>query len=320
MSVHSSEGYICNICNKGYKSRQSLCNHRSKFHINENKSILSKTEPLLAKTEPLLAKIEPTQVNLNKKYICNYCNYEFTLNSSLKKHFNRCKVKNNNDKSKDEIIAILQNTINEERKVFQNQLTEMQQNMKKQLLQLMNKQCKTHPKTLQKINNQLNANNSTINSNNTTNNTINILALGHEDLGEVFTKKEKLTVLKNKFNCLPYLIEYTHFNDKFPQFKNIMITNMQNSIAYKFDYKLNQFVAIDKNELLDDLVGERMADITAFYEELEEELDEKTKKIIDKVLDKMEIDPAYKEEKKKEIKLIIYNNRNKISKDLEIII
>ena len=34
----------------------------------------------------------------------------------------------------------------------------------------------------------------------------------------------------------------------------------------------------------------------------------------------MDIDPAYKEEKKKEIKLIIYNNRNKVSKDLEIII
>jgi hypothetical protein len=48
---------------------------------------------------------------------------------------------------------------------------------------------------------------------------------------------------------------------------------MQNNIAYKYDYKQNQFVAIDKNELLNDLVDSRVADIEAFYEELEAELD-----------------------------------------------
>ena len=99
-----------------------------------------------------------------------------------------------------------------------------------------------------------------------------------------------------------------------------MITNMQNNIAYKYDHKQNQFVAIDKNELLNDIVDTRVADIEAFYDELENELDDKTKKIIDKVLDKFENNPEYKEEKKKEIKLIIYNNKNKVSKDLEIII
>jgi hypothetical protein len=68
---------------------------------------------------------------------------------------------------------------------------------------------------------------------------------------------------------------------------------MQNNIAYKFDYKQNQFVAIDKNELLNDLVDTRIADITAFYDELEAELDDKTKSIIDKVLDKFENNPEY---------------------------
>jgi uncharacterized C2H2 Zn-finger protein len=315
MSVHSSEGHICKSCNKVYKSRQSLCNHRSKFHYYEiplnstqihiNNEILP---PNSTNNTAINKNICATQDKSQdtKALRCSFCNNEFSRSDSLKRHMDKCKVKINNDKSKDEIIAMLQETIKEERALFQKQFLEMQESTKQQLLQLMNKQCKTHPKTLQKINNQLNANNSNINSNNTTNNTINILAIGHEDLAEVFTKKEKLTVLKNKFNCLPYLIEYTHFNDKYPQFKNIMITNMQNSIAYKFDYKQNQFVAIDKNELLNDLVGERMADIEAFYDELESELDDKTKKIIDRVIDKFENNPEYKEEKKKEIKLIIY--------------
>jgi hypothetical protein len=59
-----------------------------------------------------------------------------------------------------------------------------------------------------------------------------------------------------------------------------------------------------------------MCDINSFYEELENELDEKTKEILDKVKDKIENDPAYKELKKKDIKLIIYNNRKKVSKEI----
>jgi ATP-dependent protease HslVU (ClpYQ) peptidase subunit len=56
-------------------------------------------------------------------------------------------------------------------------------------------------------------------------------------------------------------------------------------------------------------------DISSFYEELENDLDQKTKEIIEKVIDKIENDAAYKELKKKDIKLIIYNNRKKVIKD-----
>jgi hypothetical protein len=119
--------------------------------------------------------------------------------------------------------------------------------------------------------------------------------------------------------CLDYLVKYAHFNDKFPQFKNIMITNTQNDLAYKYDKIENKFVAISKDELINDLISERMSDITLFYEELDDELDEKTKKIIDRFLEQMD-DDKFKDIKKKDIKLIIYNNRDKISKDLEIIV
>ncbi len=73
----------------------------------------------------------------------------------------------------------------------------------------------------EKINKQLNGDNNTINENNITNNTINntfIIGLGHENLPEIFSKKEKINVLKNRFNSLPFLVEYTHFNNKYPQF------------------------------------------------------------------------------------------------------
>ncbi len=60
-----------------------------------------------------------------------------------------------------------------------------------------------------------------------------------------------------------------------------------------------------------------MCDINSFYEELEEELEERTKEILYKVKDKIDNDlGSYKEIKKKDIKLIIYNNRKKVNKEL----
>jgi len=119
-----------------------------------------------------------------------------------------------------------------------------------------------------------------------------------------------MAILKNRFYCLPDLVEYTHFNDKYlgserttrlltllkgaPQFKNILITNTQNTLAYKYDSMKKQFLAVNKDELLDDIVDERMCDINSFYDELENDLDEKTKEIIEKVKDKIKNDLALK--------------------------
>ena len=124
-----------------------------------------------------------------------------------------------------------------------------------------------------------------------------------------------MAILKYKYCSLPHLVEYTHFNDKYPQFKNILITNTQNTLAYKFDNKKKKFITVNKNDLLDDIIDERMCDLGSFYDELENDLDEKTKEILEIVKEKIESDPAYKELKKKDIKLIIYNNREKVDKD-----
>jgi hypothetical protein len=289
--------HICNYCNKPYKSRQSLWNHINKFHYTEKHKNDGKVYNQPQKT---------TENDLT----CEYCKKKFSRNDSLIRHSRTCKIKLSNINSKDEIINLLKQTIDEQKKMFENQIIEM----KKQLIETMNKNCKVHPKTLQKINKQLINNNKNIN-NGIVNNTYNIIGLGHENLHEVFSRKEKMAILKNRFYCLPELVEYTHFNDKYPQFKNILITNTQNTLAYKYDTKKKQFMAINKDELLEDIVDARICDISSFYEELENDLDSKTKEIIEKVIDKIENDPAYKEIKKKDIKLIIYNNRKKVIKD-----
>ena len=304
---NNKDEFICKICNKIYTNKSGIWKHNNKYHLSklqQNSTILHQ--------QVETSNINSTNLHQNTpiihthKYECKYCNNIFSRSDSLNRHYNRCKykLKYNDQKSQDEIINLLKQTIDEQKKMFEQQIAEM----KNQLLETINKKCKVHPKTLQKINKQLNCNNMV-------NNTYNIIGLGHENLDQVFSRKEKMAILKNRFYCLPELVEYTHFNDKYPQFKNILITNTQNTLAYKYDTKKNQFMAINKDELLDDIVDARICDITSFYEELENALDDKTKEIIQKVIDKIENDPAYRELKKKDIKLIIYNNRKKVVND-----
>ena len=291
--------FRCETCNKSYKDKSDIWYHNKKYH----KDIYTQKYSELLKTPSNLLKTSSDKQI--KKLNCNNCEKIFLRIDNLKRHKLKCNKNKSEQISKDETIDNLQKQLDD---------------VKKTLMEIINKKCKIHPKTLQKINKQLNIdNNGIINENNGTINnnniTYNIIGLGYENLTDVFSKKEKLKILKHKYCSLPHLVEYTHFNDKYPQFKNILITNTQNKLAYKYDIKSKQFIAINKDELLEDVVDARICDISSFHDELEEELDTKTKDILDKVKDKIDSDPAYKELKKQDIKLIIYNNRKKVIKE-----
>ncbi len=323
MSCNTQKNFTCKICNKSYSSKQSIWNHNNKYHSGKNSETSSTKMPQITTGLPQNTTNLPQNSTKLCEYTCQYCNKSLSRHDSLKRHEVKCKI----SWEKKQNILKEENTYLKE--ALNKQFEENTQ-IKSLLTELLNKNCKVHPKTLQKINKQLNGDNNTINeiNNNITNkgtinnNTINIIALGHENLTEVFSKKEKMNILKYKYGSLSQLVEYTHFNEKYPQFKNILITNTQNAIGYKFNEKKNQYVATKKDELLEDIVDARMCDINSFYEELEGELDEKTKDIIDKLKEQIENDPAYRDLKKNDIKLIIYNNRKKVSKestkDLEI--
>ena len=94
---------------------------------------------------------------------------------------------------------------------------------------------------------------------------------------------------------------------------NICITNLQNNIAYKYDEKLNNFIAGNKNELLNELVDYRIYDIEKFFDEYKDKFDtnkiNQIKKFLDRMYDKTD---NYKDIKSKEIKFILYNNSDKM--------
>lgn len=293
--------YTCNVCDLNYKHRQSLYRHNKQKHT-KTELFDNISEPKCSITEPFDNISEP---KLNKKiingstiYLCKYCNKEFKYRQSRNRHLKKCK---------DE-YDLMYKEENEELKhkykMMEEKYGEQIKILSKKVEELININCKVHYKTLQKINNQQN-NTQNIN----TQNNINIIGFTKENLVELFSPKEKLKILKNKFNSLNYIIEYTHFNKKYPQMNNIKITNLNNNIAHIYDGVKNKFIATTKDKLISDLIINRMYDLEEFKGEVMWKMSKREKEIINKMLDKFyEDEDIFIDNKKESIKFLVYNN------------
>ena len=296
MSVHSK--YKCNICNKFYKSKQSFWNHKNKFHIDHNHNIIKYNHSINPPIIKYNLETPCENETVSKKYFCKVCDKEFTHYQNRWRHQKTCQ-NNEIDKLKKENLEL--------KEMFEKEIALL----KGHILDTMYKNCKKHPKTLQKINRQLNNQyNNTQNNTNciVNNNTINIIPLGQEKLTDILSCKEQKMILSKKQQSLNYLIEYIHFNNKYPQFQNIIITNLKDNIAYKYDDNMTKFIATTKDELLEILMENRIIDIEDFYNFNIEKLNENTKNILNKFIDKIKNDDEYFDKKKSDIKLILYNN------------
>ncbi len=268
--------YKCDFCKQYYKTTNTLNKHIKTMHSSEIES-------------------EPRDI------ICEDCNKDFACIRNLRRHYEICKLrqqridtlKKENEKLKLDMIA--------KEEEFKQDMAEL----KKMVTELLNKNCKMHYKTLQKINNSAgrDLNNGVIN-----NNTINIMALGHENIDEVLTKTDKLTILNKKENALPYMIELVHFNDKFPQFKNIAITNMRTTFAHVYDPDNKVFKMVNKDELVEELIDYRVCDIEDYYLQYKNELDKPVRDKIEELIEHR----GENEATKGKIKLLLFNNRHKI--------
>ena len=334
--------FRCNICNKKYASHSSLCNHNKIFHnnkigthdvqvgtINEKISTL-KVPKLLSNLELFYQNIPiPTVFNNNTlplKYSikCNFCNRLFNDRSNKYKHEKICKLKNQFVHENIDIKNILKENLE----------------IKNMLKELLEKNCglnpcmdlrsfKIHPKTLQKINKQLVNNNSnntcTINNGSVINNTY--VKFGNEQLSTLLKHKDMLNIINKQCLCIEESIKSVHFNKNLPEYNNLFITNMKDTIAYIFDgFK---FILTTKDEVTNNLYNSHLENIEQFLEETEipENKYSKITKFLDALNDneKCFIDGAnnnkkysnYKAYKLIAIKNLIYNKSDaKILKKL----
>ena len=307
--------YYCNICNKKYSNYNSLWTHNKKFHTIKklNDTILDIKN---TKNDTICNTKDDT------KYNCSFCNRIFNFRQNKYQHEKRCKHKKK--KEDENKIVLLDKEI---------ELTKLKiklQNGKK----LSNKSFQSMNKMLMEkaYQNTINSNNNNNNSNNTVNiqNNYKIIGFGKEEIVEALSLKEKKMILQERLCCIEKCIEISNV-DNHNEFKNIVITNLKDNYAYKFDDTKGYFVVCSKTDVLNELISNRVVVIEEIYDELilTNKIGEYTKDKIKEFLVKINQEdkpftdeneevkyPNYKDYKINKIKILLYNNQNKITKDI----
>lgn len=300
-----SNKFYCELCERYYKSYQSLWNHNKKFHDNTQKILQNELKNSIYEHQTSINELQ----NIDSRLKCKFCNNIYKHSQSKNRHEKKCKIiyekslenKYKNLKNENKQLKKMINQHNHETKKEIEELRE-------QLRELINKKGKIHYKTLQKINKTGHID--TQNNIENQQNTINIIGFSKENLSELFSNKEKMDILNYNYGSLNKLIEYTHFNDKYPEFKNIKITNLTNNIAYKYDEHKKRFIATTKDSLITDLITNRMYDIETFSleEDLDGQMNKKNRAIIEKFIEQFyEEEDLFVNDRKEDVKFIIYN-------------
>jgi hypothetical protein len=314
--------HSCQICNKKYKTYKSLWNHNKKFH---NDMTNKTSEIILKHSDNVLKSSDIT----SKNYNCRTCSKVFNNIKTRWSHEQKCKTiesKNKNLEEKKLDLALKK----EEARILQLKI-KLQKSEK-----IDNVTLKKLNKLLMERNNRIKNINSHNTINNTQNNIINnfqLIGFGKEEVVETLSNKDKKLIMEARYNSLDKLIEIIHCG-KYSQFKNIIITNMKDNYMYKYDDKVGHFVLSTKTDVLNSLIDYRLEDLETIYHEFldKNKLDENTKDIIEKFINKINyIDTKYtdyegkehdnyKQYKINEIKILLFNNQDKITSDISLLL
>ena len=318
-----NEKYKCNHCNKIYSNYNSLWTHNKKFHNG------IKTEITVVEENPKI--IDTTE------YSCRLCNKIYKYKQGRYKHEKICSVIKTNEyieieKMKQATLDKEQDTEKMKQETKRIDLEALKLKIKLQgMKQIDNKTFKALNKLL--IDRSTNTMNNSNNTQNITNN-YKILSIGNEDVVKTLSMDDKRIILNRRICSLDKMVEMVHCGD-YNMFKNIIITNLKDKYAYMYDENKGYFIITTKTDVLDNLMTNRMMDLEAVYDELSSanKIDEKTKKMIQSFLDKMENDKEpytdevedvehanYKAYKMNRIKILLYNNQDKITRDIAFLI
>ena len=214
----------CEICIFSSKFKNDLSRHlKTKKHLNNEKKIVvseenesqctqivgqcaqKNTEMCTNDTQMCTKYCELEKIELNKN--CELCGKTFKYRQSMLRHTRLyCKKKKELDKE-------------------ENDNKELQEIIKTQTKQI-NKLLKKNGKQINNTQNNNNSNNT--NSNNTINNTIHINNYGEENL-EMLTDEFKERCITRPFYAIIDIIRKIHFNDDYPENKNMRIVNKRDN-------------------------------------------------------------------------------------------
>jgi hypothetical protein len=286
--------YYCEVCNKFYSTKNSLWNHKKKYH--EGRKV---------------------HKSINKKVIlsCLYCNKKFVNKSNMNRHKKICKelpipkvvepvYKSNLGVNLDNVV---EKVVDVSKVAIQNNKTDSILNF----LTENNSSLQPQNQIRGNQNNMPNDSHNTTNSYNPNNshNTNNItISLGNENLTDVLTLQEQVNILKQKNEALEEMIKHVHFNKKYPQFHNIA---MDENNGYIYDVDSEKFIQVPKEELMIDLIENRMNDICEFNDDNKLRLSKKNYEHIKSYVNMFNIN-HYVNKKMQNIEPIIYTGTQKL--------
>jgi hypothetical protein len=277
-----------------------------------------------------LEKVLIEKMMKEKKYTCKICNKRYATIQSRWVHYQKCngkymefeRLKSENERMQDtlrrteEIVRLQKKLLKSKRldtKTF------------KAVNKILIERSYYNAQNMQNTQNNMQTNVKTVNNN------FQIFSVGNEEILRVLTEQQKKQIIGAKMMALEKIVEIAHCGTNH-QFKNILITNLKDDYAYKYDEKKGYFVTVLKKDLLDDVVTYRLTDIEAIYDELQSanKIDAKTKKLIQDFLDKMENEETpfvegekrfdnFRTYKTNNIKILLYNNQDQITKDVALL-
>ena len=301
--------YKCKICEKEFKQKCHYTNH-----LNRLKPCIK-----LTKNSSLNPQNSSNLLKINSKTlqkICHYCGYETERKDNYNRHLLSCKIRKRDIEEKEEIL----NKLLEQN----NKLVSTIEELNKRIDKLEN----------EKKTNQIQNNKNIKHQNNgTINNTINIIGFGQEDLSKIDNKEffEALTQMGYKIPAK--MVEKIHINDKYPEYKNIYISDINRGKAMVYDgkkWKLDKY-----NNISDKLLDKILNFMEERYEDIKDNknITDKKKTNMENKLKILQIMKDYEEEEEKErheylrsqckdkIKMDLYNNREgetpKAEEDIE---
>jgi hypothetical protein len=175
--------------------------------------------------DPKKTQKDPKKTQKDPVFECGYCSSLFSSYAHKRRHEKyRCK----------EISSNNNKIINEKNKIIKK--------LEKRIDKLIDKAGNTTINNIQNI--QLNN-------------------YGNENLSHI-TDNLKQSLLKIPYGMIPKMVEAIHFNDKFPENKNIILPNKKENKIKIFRH--NKWVYKNKEEVLNDLIDGKYFMMDNFYE------------------------------------------------------
>lgn len=257
--------FKCNVCNKYYKSYQSLWNHKKKFH-----SILTQNNLYLPEDNSISphnnSNIIVESIN---KLTCKYCSKIYSRMDNLNRHKKKCKLK-------EEIYNQNEELIKQNNEIIKNQKELLKQNSE------LIKTGITPTTTNNNITNN-NTNNGTIN--NTTNN-INVFKFGLETVLENLPKDEAVNLLRmTGFKSLVKSILLTYFSKRFPEGHILYMNNINDKHAVVYDKDKGKEILEPIDTAIDMAIQHRIVELDELKDKHKDELNEVQLNNINNIVD-----------------------------------